>query len=79
MTEATCMTEFEKTVLSDLSILKTEMKLLLGNGQPGRVARLESRVEQHEKVVQRMNGMGALLGVVLTLVHLAIDFFKTKH
>ena len=73
------MTEFEKTVLSDLSILKTEMKLLLGNGQPGRVARLEQRVEQHERVVQRMNGMGALLGVVLTLVHLAIDYFKTKN
>jgi hypothetical protein len=70
------MTEFEKQVLADLATLKTEMKLLLGNGQPGRVARLESRVEQHERVVQRMNGVGALLGVVLTLVHLAIDFFK---
>jgi hypothetical protein len=70
------MTEFEKQVLADLATLKTEMKLLLGNGQPGRVARLESRVEQHERVVQRMNGMGALLGVALTLVHLAIDYFK---
>jgi hypothetical protein len=70
------MTEFEKQVLADLATLKTEMKLLLGNGQPGRVARLESRVEQHERVVQRMNGMGALLGVVLTLVHLGIDYFK---
>jgi hypothetical protein len=70
------MTEFEKAVLSDLSILKTEMKLLLGNGQPGRVAQLEARVDHHEKLVQRMSGMGALIGVVITLVHLAIDYLK---
>jgi hypothetical protein len=70
------MTEFEKQVLADLATLKTEMKLLLGNGQPGRVAQLETRVDHHEKLVQRMSGMGALVGVVLTLVHLAIDFFK---
>jgi hypothetical protein len=73
------MTDFEKAVLSDLSILKTEMKLLLGNGQPGRLRRLEDRVEKHERGMQRMNGAGAVFGVLITLVHLAIDFLKTRH
>ena len=72
------MTEFERTVLADLSTLKAEMKILLGNGQPGRLRQLESRVEQHEALVQRASGIGALLGVVLTLVHLGIDWLKFK-
>ena len=73
------MTDFEKAVLSDLSILKTEMKLLLGNGQPGRLRQLEDRVEKHERAMQRMNGVGAVFGVLITLVHLAIDFLKSKN
>ena len=68
------MNEFERTVLADLSTLKAEMKILLGNGQPGRLRQLESRVEQHE--VQRASGIGALLGIVLTIVHLGIDWVK---
>ena len=72
------MNEFERTVLADLATLKAEMKILLGNGQPGRVQNLESRVEQHEKLVQRASGIGALLGVVLTLVHLGIDWMRIR-
>jgi hypothetical protein len=72
------MSEFERTVLADLATLKAEMKILLGNGQPGRLRQLESRVEQHERVVQRAGGVGALLGVVLTLVHLGIDWMKFR-
>jgi hypothetical protein len=70
--------EFERTVLADLATLKTEMKILLGNGQPGRLRQIESRVEQHEALVQRAGGIGALLGVVLTLVHLGIDWLKFR-
>jgi hypothetical protein len=70
------MTDFEKAVLSDLAILKTEMKLLLGNGQPGRVHLLEEQVKKHERVLQRMHGAGALIGVLITLVHLGIDYLK---
>jgi hypothetical protein len=72
------MNEFERTVLADLATLKAEMKILLGNGQPGRLRQLESRVEQHEQIVQRASGIGALLGVVLTLVHLGIDWLKLR-
>ena len=32
------MTEFEGQVLADLSVLKSQMKQLMGIGQPGRLA-----------------------------------------
>jgi hypothetical protein len=70
------MTDFEQAVLSDLAILKTEMKLLLGNGQPGRLQQLEARVGKHERSMQRVHGAGALLGVIITLIHLGIDYLK---
>lgn len=72
------MSEFERTVLADLATLKAEMKILLGNGQPGRLRQIELRVEQHEQLVQRASGIGALFGLVLTLVHLGIDWFKLR-
>lgn len=72
------MTEFEKQVLADLATLKTEMKNLLGNGQPGRLRQIEQRVEKHESLVQRVAGVGTVLGFLLTAVHFGIDFFKNK-
>jgi hypothetical protein len=70
------MTEFERTVLADLATLKAEMRQLLGNGQPGRLGQIEQRVEDHEHLVQRATGIGALLGGLLTLVHIGIDFWR---
>ena len=72
------MTEFERTVLADLATLKAEMRQLLGNGQPGRLAQLEMRVDEHEHMVQRATGVGAVLGGVLTLLHVAVDFWKSR-
>jgi hypothetical protein len=37
------MTDFECQVLQELSVLKVQMEQLLGNGQPGRLHRLEGR------------------------------------
>ena len=68
------MTDFEAQVLADLSVLKTQMKDLVGNGQPGRLARLEGRLSGHERTVQRLKGAARALGVLLTFAHLAIDF-----
>ncbi len=68
--------EFEQKVLADLSELKAHMRWLVGNGAPGRIQELERRVEEHEKFVQRAGGVGAAVGVVLTLVHLAIDYMR---
>jgi hypothetical protein len=46
---------------------------VVGNGQPGRIARLENRVFDHEKSVQRLKGMAGALGAFLTVAHFAID------
>jgi len=66
------MTEFEGRVLEELGVLKAQMQQLLGIGQPGRLHELESRVESHERSVQRLKGLAGAFGGLLTLVQLAI-------
>jgi hypothetical protein len=70
------MTEFEAQVLADLSVLKSQMRSLMGIGQPGRLTLLEERVERHERSLQRVKGLSAALGTLLTLIHLGIDHFR---
>ncbi|HSE49745.1 MAG TPA: hypothetical protein VLA96_11100 [Terriglobales bacterium] len=70
--------EFEQQVLADLTELKTQMKLLLGNGQPGRVQLLESRVEHHEALVQRAVGVGALAGFLTTMLNLVLSYLQRR-
>jgi hypothetical protein len=70
------MTEFEGQVLADLSVLKSQMEHLLGIGQPGRLTQLEERVERHERSVQRVKGLVGAVGGLLTVFHLAIDYFR---
>jgi hypothetical protein len=73
------MTEFERQVLSELSVLQAQMKELLGIGQPGRLHRLEQRVESHEQSVQRLRGIGGAFGGLLTLAHIAIAWLGGRH
>jgi hypothetical protein len=73
------MTEFEGQVLADLSVLKSQMRQVMGIGEPGRLGQLEERIQEHEKAVQRMKGMMAAFGGLLTILHLAIDLFLGKH
>jgi hypothetical protein len=70
------MTEFEGQVLADLSVLKSQMEQLFGIGQPGRLMQLEERVERHERSVQRMRGLLGAAGGLLTVFHVAIDYFR---
>jgi hypothetical protein len=72
------MTDFEGQVLADLSVLKSQMREILGIGQPGRISQLEGRMHEHEKIVQRLKGMAAAFGALLTIAHLAIDLFLAK-
>ena len=53
------MTDFEKQVLADLAALKTEMHLLLGNGQPGRLREVEQRVTPAH-VLAEPGGLGGV-------------------
>jgi hypothetical protein len=72
------MTDFEGQVLSDLNVLKSQMREIIGIGQPGRLSQLEGRMQDHEKSVQRLKGMAAAFGTLITVVHFAIDFLSGK-
>ena len=67
------MSDFEAQVLADLAVLRSQMKDVVGNGRPGRLSQLEDRIVDHEKTVQRLKGMAAAFGGLLTFAHLAID------
>jgi hypothetical protein len=54
------------------------MKEVVGNGQPGRLAQLESRLLDHEKMVQRLKGIAAAFGAFLTVAHAAIDLLLAR-
>ena len=69
------MTDFEGQVLQELSVLKAQMQQLMGIGQPGRLHQLEARVEAHEKSVQRLKGMGASFGGLLTFVQMLVAYW----
>ena len=72
------MTDFEQQVLSELAVLKSQMEQLMGIGQPGRLHALELRVDSHERSVQRLKGIGAAFGALLTVVHLVIAYLVKK-
>jgi len=66
------MNEFEAQVLSDLSVLKTQMTSLTGDGNGGRLADLERRMERHEQNWQRAKGFLAAVSVVFAVVEVAV-------
>ena len=66
------MNEFEAQVLSDLSVLKTQMTNLTGDGNGGRVADLERRMERHEQNWQRAKGFLAAVSVLFAVVEVAV-------
>ncbi|MGA2847794.1 MAG: hypothetical protein ABSE46_02275 [Terracidiphilus sp.] len=67
------MNEFEAQVLSDLSVLKTQMTNLTGDGNGGRIADLERRLERHELNWQRTKGFLAAMSVVFAVIEVAVD------
>lgn len=73
------MSDFEEQVLKDLSELKVHMRWLIGNGKPGCIQELAARVERHEQLVQRATAIGAALAVLLTLLHVAVDYLRLHH
>ncbi|MGO9776396.1 MAG: hypothetical protein ACLPM3_07425 [Terracidiphilus sp.] len=66
------MNEFEAQVLSDLNVLKTQMTNLTGDGNGGRLADLERRMERHEQNWQRAKGFLAAVSVVFAMVEVAV-------
>jgi hypothetical protein len=72
------MTEFEAQVLADLSVLKNQMTTLLGDGNSGRIAAIEGRVDRHERGFQRAKGFAVVIGAVFTLIQCVIELLGRK-
>jgi hypothetical protein len=67
------MNEFEAQVLSDLCVLKTQMINLTGDGNGGRIADLERRMECHEQNWQRAKGFLAAVSVLFAVIEVAVE------
>ena len=67
------MNEFEAQVLSDLSVLKTQMCGLMGDGNGGRIGELERRMDRHEQNWQRAKGFMAAASVVFAVIEVAVE------
>ena len=67
------MNEFEAQVLSDLSVLKSQMTALTGDGNGGRIAELERRMDRHEQNWQRAKGFLAAASVALAIIEVAVE------
>jgi hypothetical protein len=65
--------EFEAQVLSDLSVLKSQMAGLMGDGSGGRLVELERRMDRHEQNWQRAKGFLAAISVVFAVVEVAVQ------
>jgi hypothetical protein len=70
------MNEFEAQVLSDLSVLKSQMANLVGDGTGGRITELERRMEAHEQNWQRTKGFLAAFSVVLAVIEVAVEAWR---
>ena len=70
------MNEFEAQVLSDLSVLKTQMTGLVGDGNTGRITELERRIERHEQNLQRAKGFMAAMSVLMAVVEVAVEAMR---
>jgi len=70
------MNEFEAQVLSDLSVLKTQITNLMGDGNGGRIADLERRMERHEQNWQRAKGFLAAVSVVFAVIEVASEAWR---
>jgi hypothetical protein len=67
------MNEFEAQVLSDLSVLKTQITSLMGDGNGGRIGDLERRMDRHEQNWQRAKGFVAAMSVLLAVIEVAVE------
>jgi hypothetical protein len=70
------MNEFEAQVLSDLSVLKTQITNLMGDGTGGRIAELERRMELHEQSWQRAKGFLAAVSVLFAVIEVAFEAWR---
>ncbi len=73
------MTDFEGQVLADLQVLKSQMEQVMGIGQPGRLHAIEHRLSVAERGMQRLRGVAAAIGVVVTFGHMVMSWIGAHH
>jgi uncharacterized metal-binding protein len=70
ITVGQCSSDFEREVIASLATLKTQITSVVGNGQPGRLTKLEERVSflerVHWKTVGASSTVGAIVGAAFT-------------
>lgn len=69
---------FEDVVIFDLSVLKNQMNTLLGDGNRGRIATIEGRVDQHERNFQRAKGFAVAMGAIFTMIQCVLELLRRK-
>lgn len=57
--------EFQQQVVQRLTAIETHLEGLVGNGQPGRMDKLERKVSLHEKVLWTCWGGALVVGYVI--------------
>ena len=57
--------QFKLYVMETLGELKTDMKGIVGNGQPGRLNKLETKVSRHDWYLAGAVGAALILGYVV--------------
>lgn len=55
------------------------MQWVIGSGNDGKIQQLEERLQRLEAYLQKIGGIGAAAGLVLTLIHLAFDYLVVSH
>ena len=75
----TAQREFEAKCGTKNIELKTHMRWIVGNGNEGKIQELETRIQKHEAALQRTAGIGVAAGILLTIMHIALDSFRAVH
>lgn len=63
-----CTSDFERQTIAMLAVLNMQMNSIIGNGQPGRITKLEDRVSALERFQWKMIGGSSVLGAVVGIV-----------
>jgi hypothetical protein len=78
-TQCTPISDFEREVIKALAELTTDMKTIVGNGQPGRLDYVEKDIKLLSRTQNRIIGALVFLSVVLApAVALAAAYLSRK-
>jgi hypothetical protein len=68
--------EFQLKVIESLAALKTQLTEVVGNGQPGRLGIIETKVDQHAEDIAAAKGSVKTFGIIGGIVTLLLGVFE---